>query len=265
MARRGSSASERMEQATSDAQRILDALKAELRARRITYAAVAKHLAVSEATVKRLFTGSTLTLDRLEAICTFVGVRLADLAAGLADRPAAITALDAVQERALLDDRKLLLVTFLVLNGWRVDEIVATFEITEPEVIRRLAHLDRLGMVELLPGNRIRRRVARHFAWRKNGPVERFFEAEVKRDFLASSFAGRGEHLRFLGGLLSRESVLRMQRAIDELAAQLDEHMQRDLDLPLEEKFGVGAVFALRPWELPAFRALRRAALDKRF
>ena len=107
--------------------------------------------------------------------------------------------------------------------------------------------------------------VGRHFSWRKNGPVECFFEAEVKRDFLDSRFAARGDHLRFVGGLISRDSILRMHGAIDKLTAQLDEFIQADLDLPTDEKLGIGAVFALRPWELPAFRDLRRTPGVKQF
>ena len=41
-------------------------------------------------------------------------------------------------------------------------------------------------------------------------------------------------------------------------ASNLDEYIQADADLPLDEKLGVGAVFAIRPWELPAFRDLKR-------
>ncbi|MEM9301678.1 MAG: helix-turn-helix transcriptional regulator [Pseudomonadota bacterium] len=249
----------------SETELLLDRLKGELRARGITYAQVAGSLGVSEATVKRMFSRGHITLDRLEAVCQLAGVRLADLIEATTEQPAAITALAPEQEVRLLEDRKLLLVTFMVLNGWTVGEIVETFDVTEPEIIRRLATLDRLGMIELLPGNRVRRLVARNFAWRKNGPVERFFEAEVKRDFLDSRFAQPGEHLRFAGGLLSRDSILRMHQAIDELTGRLDAFVQADLDLPKSEKFGVGAVFALRPWELPAFVELRREPTRKKF
>ena len=247
-----------MSEAT-ETQRLLDALKRVFRTRRITYAQVASHLAVSEATVKRMFSRHQMTLDRLESICSFAGISIHDLAGLAEERPAAISKLTPEQEREMLADEKLLLVTYMVLNGWTVPQIVGTFEVTEPEVVRRLVKLDRLGMIELLPGNRVRRLVARNFTWRRNGPVEHFFEEEVKKHFLDSRFVRQGEHLRFVGGLLSRDSLRRMHLAIDELTARLDALVQGDLDLPLEDKVGIGAVFALRPWELPAFARLRRA------
>ena len=48
---------------------LMDALKRELRARRITYARVAQHLDLSEATVKRLFAQNELSLQRIDATC----------------------------------------------------------------------------------------------------------------------------------------------------------------------------------------------------
>ena len=53
-------------------------------------------------------------------------------------------------------------------------------------------------------------------------------------------------------------SVRRMHHAMDELTRTFDEFVQADSDLEVEAKVGVGAVFALRPWEAPAFTKLRR-------
>ncbi len=244
---------------------LVDTLKRVLRAQKITYAQVADELGLSETSVKRLFSKSTFTLDRLEQICAKAGISIFDLAREADVTPEAVTELTPEQEQELLADPKLLLVTFSVLNHWGIDEIVDKFQITEAEVIQRLARLDRLGMIELLPENRIKRLTARNFTWRKNGPVQNFVENEIKTDFLSNRFVQKGEHLRFVGGMLSRDSVIRMHRAIDRLAAELDEYIQADADLPTEDKFGVGAVFALRPWEMPAFARLRRVAVEKKF
>lgn len=249
----------------SQTQRIVSTLKQALRAQRITYAQVAQGLAMSEASVKRMFSQATFTLERLEEIAALAGVRIADLARMAEEQPEPLTRLSPEQEKQLLADPKLLLVTFMVLNGWSVAQIVDTYEIDQLEVVRKLAQLDRLGMLELLPGNRIRRLVARNFSWRQNGPVSTYFEREVKKDFLSSRFAGAGEQLRFVGGLMSRDSVRRMHQLMDELTAKFDEFVQSDSDLDLHDKVGVGAVFALRPWEAPAFRTLRRRPSTTRF
>ncbi len=239
---------------------LIDTLKRVLRSEKITYANIAVALDLSEASVKRMFARLNFTLERLERICDLAGLPLSELVRLADDRPEPITMLNPEQEHELLADRKLLLVAFLVLNHWSAAQIVATFQIDEYEVIRKLAKLDRLGMIELLPGNRVRRLVARNFNWRKHGPVQRFFEQEVKKDFLASRFAGDGEHLRFIGGMISRQSLSRMRQAIDRVTREFDEMVQVDADLPHGEKVGVGAVLAIRPWEVPSFTALRRRA-----
>ena len=45
---------------------------------------------------------------------------------------------------------------------------------------------------------------------------------------------------------------------MDRLAREFDELARRDAALPLEERSGCSAVFALRPWEFSMFTALRR-------
>jgi transcriptional regulator with XRE-family HTH domain len=238
---------------------LIDALKRVLRQQQITYARVATQLELSEPSVKRLFSKGGFTLERLERICDLAGVPLAELAQ-LADRgPDPLTQLTLEQEYELLADPKLVLVAFLSLNHWQLDEMVTVFEITKPEAIQRLIKLDRLGMIELMPGNRVRRLVSRNFTWLKNGPVHAYFEEQVKLDFLDSRFTADSEHLRFVGALMSRDSILRMHQSIERLAAEIDQYIQADADLPLSEKHGVGAVFAIRPWELPAFRKLKRS------
>ena len=236
---------------------IVDALKTLLRSQKITYARVAEHLELSEASVKRLFASCSFTLDRLESVCALAGVRVSDLTRMADQKPAAITRLTEEQEVLLVSDPGLLLVAMLTLNHWPVADIVDTYSLNENDVVGKLLQLDRMGMIELQPGNRVRRLVARHFAWRPDGPVQRYFEERLKGDFLESRFDAPGEHMRFLGGNISRESLSRMHQGIDKLVQDLDTYIQQDADLPREEKRGVAAVFAIRPWEVPAFRKLR--------
>lgn len=236
---------------------MIDALKSILRSQKITYADVAQHLGVSEATVKRIFADYNFSLERLEAICALAKVRIADLADAADDKPVGLTRLTEEQERRLATDPKLLLTAMLTLNHWSIEDIMETYDVDENALVGKLLQLDKLGMIELLPGNRIRHLTAKHFAWRPNGPVQAYFEAKLKGDFLNSRFDQPGEHMRFLGGMISRDNILRMHQSIDKLVEEMGAYILQDADLPTSEKWGVGAVFALRPWEVPDFRALR--------
>jgi len=233
-------------------------LKRYLKAQGVTYASLAKQLDLSESSVKRQFARQSFSLARLEQILNLVGLEIADLIALMNARREFLTELTPEQEDALLADPKLLLMMYLLLNGWPLAEITSTFAIDDAEAERLLIRLHRARIIELLPFNRVKLLTARNFTWRKDGPVQRFFVREVQREFLDSSFAEPGEHLRFVAGHLSRASLAQLQQSMDRLAREFDELARHDAALPLAERSSCSAVFALRPWEFSMFTALRR-------
>ncbi|HEX5047925.1 MAG TPA: XRE family transcriptional regulator, partial [Gammaproteobacteria bacterium] len=161
-------------------------------------------------------------------------------------------------EEALLADTKLLLMTYLLINAWPLREIVAAFAIEMDEAERLLVRLHRAKIIELMPFNRVKLLTARNFRWRKNGPVQKFFETQVQRDFLSGPFTGAGAELQFVGGMLSPTGFKEMQQSIERIAREFDELARRDSALPLADRHACGAVFAIRPWEFSQFAALRR-------
>lgn len=233
-------------------------LKRYLKAQGVTYAELANRVGLSESSVKRLFATQSFSLQRLEQICNAVGIEIGDLVELMNERREFLTELTPEQEEALLADPKLLLLTYLLINGWPLPAIVESFKIENDEAERLLIRLHRAKIIELLPFNRVKLLTARNFTWRKNGPVQKFFETQVQREFLAAPFSGPGEQFRFVGGLLSRTGLAQMQQSIDRLAREFDEIARRDAVLPLAERRACGAVFAIRPWEFSQFAALRR-------
>ena len=241
------------------------ALKRLMRSRGRTYAQAARVLDLSEASVKRLLSRSELSLDRLESLCDWLGVDISDVVALSADVSPLLTELDAKQEEELLRDPGLLLMAFLTLNRWTEVEILQIFNFRKLDVTQKLRKLERLGLIELLPFDRIKIRAARNFAWRKDGPIQQYFAERVLPEFLATRFDQPGERMHFVGGMLSRASVLRMHELMDALARQLDDLVAQDLALPMEQRYGVSLFMGLRPWELSEFTRLRRGPRNKFF
>ena len=101
--------------------------------------------AMSESSIKRLFANETFTLQRLAAICEVAGLEIGDLATLADEQRRNVEQLDESQERALVEDPKLLLMAFMLLNDWQVDEILADYDIDQLEAVRLLARLDRLN------------------------------------------------------------------------------------------------------------------------
>lgn len=241
------------------------ALKKLLKARSHTYAEAAVVLGLSEASVKRLFARSGLSLERLEQLCDWIHVDIAEVVDLAQAVQPLVTQLSPAQERELLKDPALLLTTFLLLNRWSASEILETFRFTKPQLTLMWVRLERIGLIELLPFDRIKLRTARNFAWRKDGPIQRYFAERVLPEYLATRFTDPGERMHFVGGMLSRASVHKLHEAMDALARQLDALVEADLKLPAEERHGVSLFAAVRPWEFSEFTKLRHGPRRKFF
>jgi transcriptional regulator with XRE-family HTH domain len=237
---------------------LISNLKTALKMRGVTYRELARRLKLSEPTVKRDLSRGTFSLLRLDQICDVIGIDLAELVhPAVAGAP--LTELSDEQERALVSRPKLLLVAYLTANDWRFQEIVSTFQVGESELIDILLRLERLGIAELRPPNRIRKLTARNFSWRRDGPVHEFFLKRVVPEFFGGRFEGPGDELRFVGGLLSTESLLKFKAGIDRLAMEFEELALRDARRPRAERDSCTAILSLRAWEFSEFSKLRRS------
>jgi DNA-binding Xre family transcriptional regulator len=227
----------------------IDTLKKSLKARGLTYRDVASALDLSEPSIKRLFSERSFSLQRLEQICRMMDMNFSDLAR-LSDLKyqERQTTLSPGQEAALADDAILLSYFYLLLNGWKTKRIARRFALDEPRQIRLLARLDKLGLIELQPGNRVRLLTARRIQWRRDGAVSRLYEREVKQAFLQDRFAEGVAHYGFESAELAPESARLIRRRLMRLIREFDELAELDVNLAPTEKRGFGLMVALRPW-----------------
>ena len=241
--------------------RLIQALKGLLRQRRVSYERVARHLGLSESSIKRLFSTGGFTLQRLEAVCDLVDVDLLELAHRAEAQRLRVASLTEQQERELIGDPTLMLVAICVLNRWQFERIVQRYRISEPRLVQLLARLDRMGLIELLPGNRIRLLIARNFCWLTDGPIHRYFIEHVQNAFLSGPFLPNKDLHRFAWGMLSVESAAVLRAKMAELMETFDELTRGDEIRPVEPDatHGCCLLVALREWEPAGFRAMRRA------
>lgn len=237
---------------------LIETLKRELRARNITYAALARHLQMSEVSVKRMFAQKEFTLSRLDRICEFAGIEFSDLARGLASGDAVISQLTYEQEKEFVQDHKLMLVALCTLNRWSFDDIVAAYGLPEAECVQLLARLDRLKFIELLPGNRVRLLVSRAFSWIPDGPIQRFFKEQLQADFFRCRFAQENELLLLANGALSKGSITSLLARLRKTAADFSAMRGDDAALPPAQRTPITLLLAVRPWEPDVLRKYRR-------
>lgn len=239
-------------------QQLIETLKFALKAQKKTYAQVAGVLELSEASVKRLFADKNLSLLRLEQICHMLGIEISDLVQMMNQRAHRITQLTRKQEDEIAGDRLLLLVTVCALNRWTYAEMLGHFVIKEVEAIRCLTRLDRLKIIDLLPGNRIKLLISPNFHWLENGPIQQLFRSRLQDDFFNSRFDRQTERLLVVNGMLSRESNAELQKKMERLAREFDELNDDDAGLSLDQRRGVTMVIAMSDWRFGLFADLRR-------
>jgi len=242
----------------STTQDLIAVLKRELKRSGMTYADLAKSLGLAESSVKRMFAKGDMPLARVDEICRVMKTDFSELAREVAEMQPLRRELTLEQENGVVEDRTLLLLAICVQSQWTIEQILETYTLTEAEVVRCLARLDRLGIIELKPMNRYRLNVAQTFRWRPNGPVMKFFREEVVGDYYAGGFDGEGETLMMVHGAIGHSLAAsfaeRLQRLGDDFAQQ---HLA-DQRLPEDQKRSFTLVVAMRSWLFGAFRDLMR-------
>lgn len=241
---------------TSD---LITALKAELRAADISYAALAQQLCMAESSVKRMFSrAGDMPLSRIDEICRALGIDFAELARRVADAQPLLLELTAEQEEAVVADRRLLLVATCCLSQWSAEQIVATYAIEQTECVACLARLDRLGIIELRPLNRYRLRVAKGFRWRPNGPVMAFFRDEVVDDYFDAGFDDESELLLMVHGQIAPGAAAGLRDRLARIGQDFSSQHLADRKLSPQQRRPYTLVVAMRSWLMASFRDLLR-------
>jgi len=243
---------------SSEITRIVATLKRQLKLQGLTYRDVAVALDLSEPSVKRLFASEGFTLDRLLEICSLLGFTLAEIAQEAQEGQRQLRTLTPAQEGELVSDARLLLVAVCALNHWALPDMLGAYQLDQAECLRHLLRLDRLGLITLLPGNRIRLNVARDFDWLSHGPIRRYFREQGMPQFIDGGFDGDGDSLDFAHGMLTESARAKLQHELRQLRARFAQLHQESLAAPLAQRRGRGLLLALREWEPAAFAALRR-------
>lgn len=237
---------------------LIQVLKAELKAAGLTYAALARELGLAESSVKRMLAKGDMPLSRIDAICRALKLDFADLARRVADAQPLLAQLTQEQEKAVVADKKLLLVAICVLSQWTLEQITTSYRLTEAQCVGYLVKLDRIGIIELRPLNRYRLKLAKTFRWRPHGAVMNYFRENALLDYFAGGFNGDSEGLLLVHGSISRSLapsfMERMQRVAQDFAQQ---HLA-DQKVNDKDREGYTLLLAMRSWEFEAFASLRR-------
>jgi hypothetical protein len=205
-----------------------------------------------------MFGQKDMTLSRMAQICKVAEISMEDVLRQATEVIPEMENLSLAQERALMENPKLLLVAISCLGHWTFEQIIETYTLTDAECVLCLIELDKHGLIELKPMNRYRLRVSPAFRWRADGPIQAFFREVVVGDYFNGRFDGAGETLMCVPARLSLSSAQEIRQKIQQLAADIARLQNDDRRLPAEDRDGFTLMLGFRSWEFSAFTALRR-------
>jgi transcriptional regulator with XRE-family HTH domain len=242
-----------------ETRQLVDALKRRLRMRGLTYRALAGRIGLSEASVKRIFSERSFTLKRLEQVCGALEISVAELVRMVEKDNGRATTLSLEQEQALARDPALLSYFYLLLNGWTEPEIQRGYEFEELQIQGLRNRLVELGLIESLPKRRHRLRINRQIAWRRDGPVRRAYERQVKAEFLQGDFTGPGDFFGWQPAELTTASIEVLKRKLALLYQEFLEMAELD-SMSTKPRHSTALLLAFRPWVFSLVAVRRRRA-----
>lgn len=238
---------------------LLETLKKYLKAKGMTYKQLAAEMKLSEASVKRMFSKQRFSLSRLEEICRILDIDFYDLV--LMDKQRNQRTADMLtieQEENLLKDDKLWIFLYFLLNGWSVSLIIEEYKYSESEAVRMLGKLERLGLLEVHPYNRVRLLIPTNVFWQNNGPLWQATHQMFIDDFMDSSFDLPNERLVFSPGQFSEASLKIIRKKIENLVKEYNQLAEMDSTLPIKGRHSTGLFIGFRPWVYSVIADLRR-------
>jgi DNA-binding Xre family transcriptional regulator len=244
--------------------RIVASLKRMMKARAITYKELAGRIKLSEVSVKRIFSQSTLSLARLEQICQALDVSIQEIARLSGEQTADATeSVSLEQESALAADPNLLACYYLIANGRTGPEICKELGVEEIKVRRWMVKLHSFGLVELRSKMRARARTSSAITWRQDGPMRRLYEKKVRQEYLQSNFSAPQEAMHFRSAEMSDASCRVLLRKLERLATEFRDLAELDRTLPSRDKRSMGVLLAARPWVFSMFESVRRSSVER--
>jgi DNA-binding Xre family transcriptional regulator len=235
---------------------LVETLKQALKTRRINYKALAQVWQLSEASVKRIMSQGDLNLERIEQACELMQMSFGDL---IRLTPFQAETLDQElsleHEAEFVNEPKLFHFWMLLSEGKTVKWIEKKFDVTPAEIQKFVSALDRIKLIELHPGNKVRILAKNRVRFRKDGQMGKRIVTHAKDSFLNAEFKNSDEHLRFGMYRLNTQSVVRYKTKMDKLIHEMKS--ESEIEGEQSDSVEFGFLLALRPWTSPLLTAMK--------
>ena len=235
---------------SGDSTALIATLRQHLRLQGWTARRISGHFAIGEATAKRWLAGKGLALDKLDALAGLCGLTLAELARETErPMPGLAQELTLAQEKALSTDIFIAFLFMTILGGNNPEEIARDFSVPGHDMDAALMRLERLALIDRLPGGRVRPLIDRAIVWRKT-PMRALFETYMKPQFLAMDFAGEDSVYASEVMKLSAQGAAMLAEAIEKHRREIRALAELDRDITHLPRRWYGMLCAARPLDM---------------
>jgi len=231
-------------------QSLVEALKKALKLRKITYPKLAELLGISEGSVQRIFSEGTFTLERFVKICGLIDLSFEDLAQLEEKSQSRIQVFYTLEQERFFarpENKNMLLFFEWIQYGKDPKEIAHGYGMTEGHLVKILSSLEKIGLIDGLPGNEFKVKNPYPILFIKGGPLAQIYRKEVLRDFLATSYEEGKENILSMKFFLSRDAQKKWGAKFEEMALEMRKEMYREKLLGIAYE-PVGFTLALRPF-----------------
>jgi len=243
---------------------VIDTLKELLKAKGMTYHQLSKAINISEASVKRIFSNYTFTIDRIEQICEHLEVTLFDLFEIASQKNNEdVYEYSLEQEIFFVKNPHYLAFFDFLLKGRTVNSILNRFNLSARQAEVYLAKLDSLALIECLGQNKYKLLCGKNVKWRNDGPLKRAYFDKAKYEFLNSRFQSPQSFINFSILSLSKESRKKLETELKEIYRKYDRasKLESRLDVPTQS---IGILFASREWNFSILEYLENETKHKK-
>lgn len=154
---------------------IKNSLKILMKKQGLQYRDLAQALGISTATVKRRLNKGDLGISQLTELAECLSVSLYDLIDLSKNEDSKVYIFSDEQEQLFAKDLSYLLLFRAIVMDVSFKEIAKQLNLKEPELRKRLRHLEDVKLIKLMPQDRISALAKFPFKWRENGALQKAY------------------------------------------------------------------------------------------
>jgi transcriptional regulator with XRE-family HTH domain len=235
----------------SETSKLINGLKSELKTRGLTYKDLAQRLNLSEPSVKRLFAEESFTLERFAKACEVVGTSIHSILKTSDGRDdGGLAHLSLEQEEMLASDPDYFGVFHRLLHGYKMSYVQNRMQLSDAQFTRVLVALDKIGVIDLGPGNVVKFKTPRLIRWDNDGPLMKTYGEKVRQVYFKDPFLGPATYCRFLTGPLSDRVAIIAEDRLRKVCREIEDMWEWDMrSKPKDPRRHHGILVACKPWD----------------